>query len=100
MLVLIYISHSLIILPNIIYILAFLAFIFSSRHLLNTLLALEFLALSTYFIIIFSYRMLINEYFCVFLFLAIIVCEGVLGLSLVVLYVRRKGNALIIVPKI
>nr|URX54028.1 NADH dehydrogenase subunit 4L [Neotermes cubanus] len=68
--------------------------VFSSnrKHLLATLLSLEFMVLSL-FIIIYFYLCLFNyELYFVMLFLVFSVCEGSLGLSILVSMVRGFGN--------
>nr|ARH54672.1 NADH dehydrogenase subunit 4L [Stenurella nigra] len=68
--------------------------VFSSKrkHLLLMLLSLEFIVLSLYFGI-FIYLMMLNyEYFFSMIFLTMSVCEGALGLSILVLMIRTHGN--------
>ena len=69
-----------------------LSFIFSNKHLLNILLRLEFIVLCL-FIVLFLYLNFFNfeQYFRIF-FLVFSVCEGVLGLSLLVSIIRSHGN--------
>lgn len=68
------------------------SFIYSYKHLLNMLLRLEFIVLSL-FLILFFFLNLINYelYFSIF-FLTFSVCEGVLGLSILVSIIRSHGN--------
>lgn len=68
------------------------SFIYSYKHLLNILLRLEFIVLSL-FLILFFFLNLINYelYFSIF-FLTFSVCEGVLGLSILVSIIRSHGN--------
>lgn len=68
------------------------SFIFSYKHLLNILLSLEFIVLSL-FIFLFIYLNFLNyeQYFSIF-FLVFSVCEGVLGLSILVAIIRSHGN--------
>nr|ALO77608.1 NADH deshydrogenase subunit 4L [Hemipeplus sp. HEM01] len=68
--------------------------VFSSKrkHLLLMLLSLEMLVLSVFFIL-FMYLSLINlEYFFCMIFLTFSVCEGALGLSILVSLIRTHGN--------
>nr|QZP41209.1 NADH dehydrogenase subunit 4L [Geoscapheus dilatatus] len=68
--------------------------VFSSnrKHLLTTLLSLEFIVLILY-MTFFNYLNLFNfELFFVVFFLTFSVCEGVLGLSLLVSMIRSYGN--------
>jgi NADH-ubiquinone oxidoreductase chain 4L len=68
------------------------SFIFSNKHLLNVLLRLEFIVLSL-FVFLFFYLNFFNfeQYFRIF-FLVFRVCEGVLGLSILVAIIRSHGN--------
>nr|YP_009918063.1 NADH dehydrogenase subunit 4L [Ephemerella sp. Yunnan-2018]QLP88965.1 NADH dehydrogenase subunit 4L [Ephemerella sp. Yunnan-2018] len=69
-------------------------YVFSSRrkHLLMTLLSLEFIALSLYMLM---YLFLVtkgSELYFTMVFLTFIVCEGALGLSILVSIIRTHGN--------
>lgn len=68
------------------------SFVFSYKHLLNILLRLEFIVLSL-FIFLFIYLNFISyeQYFRIY-FLVFSVCEGVLGLSILVSIIRSHGN--------
>lgn len=69
-----------------------ISFISRTKHLLVTLLRLEFIVLALYFILFFIVNLLsIREYLAV-VFLTIAVCEGALGLSLLVAITRTHGN--------
>nr|YP_011017978.1 NADH dehydrogenase subunit 4L [Acromantis japonica]ASY98500.1 NADH dehydrogenase subunit 4L [Acromantis hesione]WQG15335.1 NADH dehydrogenase subunit 4L [Acromantis japonica] len=68
--------------------------VFSSKrkHLLMTLLSLEFIVLIL-FIILYNYLLLMNgELYMTMFFLSFAVCEGVLGLSILVSMIRTHGN--------
>nr|YP_010586052.1 NADH dehydrogenase subunit 4L [Apsilochorema hwangi]UZZ43788.1 NADH dehydrogenase subunit 4L [Apsilochorema hwangi] len=66
---------------------------FSNRkHLLIILLSLEFLML-VLFLFLFFYCVYINsEFYFLMLFLVISVCEGSLGLSILISIIRTHGN--------
>lgn len=68
------------------------SFIFVYKHLLNILLSLEYIVLSL-FLILFIFLCFFNYelYFCLY-FLTFSVCEGVLGLSILVSIIRTHGN--------
>uniref|UniRef100_UPI0030FF3966 NADH dehydrogenase subunit 4L n=1 Tax=Neopanorpa quadristigma TaxID=2521360 RepID=UPI0030FF3966 len=69
-------------------------FVFSSKrkHLLVTLLSLEFIVLSL-FMILFLYLNYYNyETYFSMMFLVFSVCEGALGLSILVSMIRTHGN--------
>nr|WQM87278.1 NADH dehydrogenase subunit 4L [Esakia johorensis] len=62
------------------------------KHLLLTLLSLEYLVVVIFFslfIFLFSYM---GEYYFIIFFLTFSVCEGVLGLSVLVSMIRSHGN--------
>nr|YP_009485652.1 NADH dehydrogenase subunit 4L [Velinus nodipes]AVZ00788.1 NADH dehydrogenase subunit 4L [Velinus nodipes] len=62
------------------------------KHLLLTLLSLEFLALSLYFcMFIFLSNYYMNYYFLL-IFLTFVVCEGALGLGILVCLIRSQGS--------
>nr|AII02449.1 NADH dehydrogenase subunit 4L [Stigmella roborella] len=67
-------------------------FISKRKHLLIVLLSLEFIMLSLYFFILIY--LLMMEYMMYFLmvFLVFSVCEGALGLSILVSMIRTHGN--------
>nr|AML26022.1 NADH dehydrogenase subunit 4L [Staphylinidae sp. BMNH 1274245] len=69
-----------------------LTFTFKRKHLLLMLLSLEFIILSLYiymFVILSSFS---YENYFVMIFLTMSVCEGVLGLSIMVSMLRMFGN--------
>nr|YP_010238870.1 NADH dehydrogenase subunit 4L [Anoplophora horsfieldi]QTE20919.1 NADH dehydrogenase subunit 4L [Anoplophora horsfieldi]QTV20883.1 NADH dehydrogenase subunit 4L [Anoplophora horsfieldi] len=68
--------------------------VFSSKrkHLLIMLLSLEFIMISLYFNILIYLSYLSYEYFFSMIFLTMSVCEGALGLSVLVLMIRTHGN--------
>nr|QUS64009.1 NADH dehydrogenase subunit 4L [Zoodes fulguratus] len=61
------------------------------KHLLLMLLSLEFIVLSLY-LNIFIYLSLLNDYFFSMIFLTMSVCEGSLGLAILVMMIRACGN--------
>lgn len=69
-----------------------LVFRIKRKHLLLILLRLEFIVLSIYLILFIYLRFLGEEYFFSMVFLTFRVCEGVLGLSILVSLIRRHGN--------
>nr|YP_009694032.1 NADH dehydrogenase subunit 4L [Amphinemura longispina]QEI04300.1 NADH dehydrogenase subunit 4L [Amphinemura longispina] len=67
-------------------------FVSKRKHLLLTLLSLEFIVLSLFFSL-FLYLNLTNyELFFSMVFLTFSVCEGALGLSILVSMIRTHGN--------
>nr|UBU97890.1 NADH dehydrogenase subunit 4L [Myrmecophilus kubotai] len=67
------------------------AFCSLSKHLLMTLLSLEFLMLSVFLMNV-IYLSLIGGLYFSMVFLTFIVCEGALGLGILVSLVRFYGN--------
>nr|YP_009117997.1 NADH dehydrogenase subunit 4L [Brachythemis contaminata]AJE75785.1 NADH dehydrogenase subunit 4L [Brachythemis contaminata] len=67
------------------------SFVFKRKHLLSTLLSLEFIVLSLFFYIFFVLLSYFELYFLMY-FLTLGVCEGVLGLGILVSMIRSHGN--------
>nr|UPL65827.1 NADH dehydrogenase subunit 4L [Alloeorhynchus sp.] len=78
--------------PLLMFITSMMVFCSARKHLLLTLLSLEMLVLSL-FLILFNF---ILNYGCgayfIFIFLTFSVCEGCLGLSILVSLIRSHGN--------
>nr|APX39203.1 NADH dehydrogenase subunit 4L [Crepidodera aurata] len=80
------------------YVLSFLfvsgtiSFIFNRKHLLLMLLSLEFIVISLYLNMFLYLSNMSYEFFFSMIFLTMSVCEGALGLSLLILMVRVCGN--------
>nr|UFP91248.1 NADH dehydrogenase subunit 4L [Lucanus kanoi kanoi] len=69
-----------------------LSFCMNRKHMLLMLLSLEFIVISLFFGL-YMYLELYNwEYYFVLIFLTVSVCEGVLGLALLVMLMRAYGN--------
>nr|ARH54633.1 NADH dehydrogenase subunit 4L [Scaphidema metallicum] len=68
------------------------SFSLNRKHLLLLLLSLEFLVISLFYTMFYYFSYLGNEYFFSMIFLTFSVCEGVLGLSLMVSLIRVHGN--------
>lgn len=75
-----------------IFIMGIISFVLSRKHLLSILLSLEYIVLSL-FIILISWLILLGyqEFFRI-IFLIFSVCEGALGLSILVSLIRTHGN--------
>ncbi len=78
--------------PYLLFFLRILVFISNQKHLLSILLRLEFIVLSLFINIIFFFNLFIFERYFSIVFLVLRVCEGVLGLSILVSLVRTHGN--------
>jgi NADH-ubiquinone oxidoreductase chain 4L len=68
------------------------SFVFNYTHLLNRLLTLELLSVITYLLITVVLTFVGAELFYLLFFLVLIVCEGVLGLSLLISLVHSHGE--------
>nr|YP_010962595.1 NADH dehydrogenase subunit 4L [Euphausia crystallorophias]WNI01997.1 NADH dehydrogenase subunit 4L [Euphausia crystallorophias] len=62
------------------------------KHLLNTLLSLEYIMLSVFWLMVLSLSLMGQEVFFSLFFLTFAACEGALGLALLVSIVRSHGN--------
>lgn len=78
--------------PIFLFISGVIVFVFNCKHLLAILLSLEFIVLRL-FIFLYIYLNLYNfENFFSIIFLTFRVCEGALGLSILVSIIRTHGN--------
>nr|AML26519.1 NADH dehydrogenase subunit 4L [Staphylinidae sp. BMNH 1274674] len=76
----------------IMYMCGIVSFSINRKHLLLMLLSLEFIMISLYFfIVIYLSSFNFEMYFCL-IFLTMSVCEGVLGLAVLVSLIRFSGN--------
>nr|QXG82668.1 NADH dehydrogenase subunit 4L [Curculionidae sp. BMNH 1042554] len=80
----------------IMYISAILVFIFKCKHLLLMLLSLEISVISLYLGLFCFLSSMNYEFFFLMGFLTMSVCEGALGLSLLVSMIRIHGNDFIL----
>nr|QYC36469.1 NADH deshydrogenase subunit 4L [Sympetrum striolatum] len=67
------------------------SFVSKRKHLLSTLLSLEFIVLGLFFYIFFVLAFYFELYFLMY-FLTFGVCEGALGLGILVSMIRSHGN--------
>nr|AXA45535.1 NADH dehydrogenase subunit 4L [Paederus fuscipes] len=82
----------LIFISMLMYIMGLLSFCLKRKHFLLMLLSLEFIVLSLY-LNMFIYLSYFNfEYYFSMIFLTMSVCEGALGLSILVSIIRTHGN--------
>lgn len=75
-----------------IFICGLVSFCINRKHLLIILLSLEFVVLSLFIIIFIFLSFLSFESYFSLIFLTISVCEGALGLSILVSLIRTHGN--------
>nr|YP_009948201.1 NADH dehydrogenase subunit 4L [Pieris napi]QOH97369.1 NADH dehydrogenase subunit 4L [Pieris napi]UBU96186.1 NADH dehydrogenase subunit 4L [Pieris rapae] len=67
-------------------------FVSKHKHLLIVLLSLEFIVLSIYFLMMYYFLMMNYDMYMLMVFLVFSVCEGALGLSILVSMIRTFGN--------
>nr|AXS64812.1 NADH dehydrogenase subunit 4L [Cleridae sp. 1 KM-2017] len=76
----------------ILFILGGLSFSMKRKHLLMMLLSLEFMVLSLFLGLFFYFNSFNYEFFFSMIYITFSVCEGALGLSLLVCMIRTHGN--------
>nr|UOU84963.1 NADH dehydrogenase subunit 4L [Empis opaca] len=74
------------------FLMGIIVFISNRKHLLSMLLSLEFIVLSLFFLLFIYLNFLNFENFFSMMFLTFSVCEGALGLSILVSMIRTHGN--------
>nr|YP_009463596.1 NADH dehydrogenase subunit 4L [Argynnis sagana]AUW36022.1 NADH dehydrogenase subunit 4L [Argynnis sagana] len=67
-------------------------FVSKHKHLLITLMSLEFIVLSIFFFMLLYFMMIDYNMYMLMVFLVFSVCEGALGLSILVSMIRTHGN--------
>lgn len=75
-----------------IFFIGIIVFVSNRKHLLVTLISLEFIVLLIYLYIYIYLRLIEYEIYFRIVFLTIRVCEGSLGLSILVSLIRTHGN--------
>nr|UJG45289.1 NADH dehydrogenase subunit 4L [Beris vallata] len=80
------------IIPLLLFIMGVFVFISNRKHLLSMLLSLEFIVLSLFLMLFIYLNYFNNSMFFSMMFLVFSVCEGVLGLSMLVSMIRSHGN--------
>nr|AMN09038.1 NADH dehydrogenase subunit 4L [Pedicia sp. ZK-2016] len=78
--------------PIFLFISGVMVFVFNCKHLLAMLLSLEFIVLSLFYFLYIFLNMYNFENFFSVMFLTFSVCEGALGLSILVSMIRTHGN--------
>nr|QNE85799.1 NADH dehydrogenase subunit 4L [Tipula flavolineata] len=69
-----------------------MVFVFNCKHLLVMLLSLEFMVLSVFMLMVIYLSLYNYEMFFSMLYLTFCVCEGALGVSILVFMIRTHGN--------
>nr|YP_010274861.1 NADH dehydrogenase subunit 4L [Mooreana trichoneura]UJV31554.1 NADH dehydrogenase subunit 4L [Mooreana trichoneura] len=67
-------------------------FVYNHKHLLIMLLSLEFIVLSIYMMLVLYLNYMEFEIYILMIFLVFSVCEGALGISILVSMIRSHGN--------
>nr|YP_010360292.1 NADH dehydrogenase subunit 4L [Spirama retorta]UNQ84434.1 NADH dehydrogenase subunit 4L [Spirama retorta] len=67
-------------------------FVLKHKHLLIVLLSLEFIVLSIFFLMLIFLNYIEYDMYMLMVFLVFSVCEGALGLSILVSLIRTHGN--------
>nr|YP_005089283.1 NADH dehydrogenase subunit 4L [Libythea celtis]YP_010879511.1 NADH dehydrogenase subunit 4L [Libythea lepita]ADP01770.1 NADH dehydrogenase subunit 4L [Libythea celtis]WHE44875.1 NADH dehydrogenase subunit 4L [Libythea lepita] len=76
----------------IMYLFGNMIFVSKQKHLLIVLMSLEFIVLSIFFLMLLYLSMISYDMYMLMVFLVFSVCEGALGLSILVLMIRTHGN--------
>nr|YP_010417069.1 NADH dehydrogenase subunit 4L [Lacera noctilio]USC54656.1 NADH dehydrogenase subunit 4L [Lacera noctilio] len=76
----------------IMFIIGNLIFVLKHKHLLIVLLSLEFIVLSIFFFMLIFLNYIEYDMYMLMVFLVFSVCEGALGLSILVSLIRTHGN--------
>nr|QOY24518.1 NADH dehydrogenase subunit 4L [Chamaepsila rosae] len=79
-------------LPSILFISGIFGYVSNRKHLLSTLLILEYIVLSLFFMLFIYLNIMNFELYFSMMFLTFSVCEGALGLSILVSMIRTYGN--------
>nr|YP_010597230.1 NADH dehydrogenase subunit 4L [Polyommatus amorata]WAK98815.1 NADH dehydrogenase subunit 4L [Polyommatus amorata] len=67
-------------------------FVSKKKHLLIMLMSLEFIVLILYFLLMLYLMNIMFNMYMLMIFLVLTVCEGALGLSILVSMIRTHGN--------
>nr|YP_010895245.1 NADH dehydrogenase subunit 4L [Psilota anthracina]WJW73810.1 NADH dehydrogenase subunit 4L [Psilota anthracina] len=79
-------------LPTFLLMMGIFIFISNRKHLLSMLLSLEYIVLSLFYLLFIYLNMMNYENYFSMVFMTFSVCEGVLGLSILVSMIRSYGN--------
>lgn len=69
-----------------------ISYVLNNKHLLSILLRLEFIVLGLFFILFYMFLLYSFDIIFILVFLTFRVCEGALGLSILVSMIRTHGN--------
>nr|ALY11325.1 NADH dehydrogenase subunit 4L [Tambocerus sp. PY-2015] len=74
------------------YIMSLLSLMVIRKHIFMCLLSLEFLVVSLFLMYMYNFLMFSHGFYCVVMMMVFFVCEGVLGLGILVSMIRCYGN--------
>nr|YP_010238593.1 NADH dehydrogenase subunit 4L [Oestrus ovis]QTE20650.1 NADH dehydrogenase subunit 4L [Oestrus ovis] len=77
---------------SILFIMGVITFVLNRKHLLSMLLSLEYIVLSLFLLVLIYLNLMNFENFFSMMFLVFSVCEGSLGISILVSMIRTHGN--------
>nr|YP_010309870.1 NADH dehydrogenase subunit 4L [Tethea albicostata]UMR54984.1 NADH dehydrogenase subunit 4L [Tethea albicostata] len=83
---------NMMIVSFVMFILGNMIFVSKHKHLLVVLLSLEFIVLSIFFLMLIYFIMVDYDMYMLMVFLVFSVCEGALGLSILISMIRTHGN--------
>ncbi|NP_150610.1 NADH dehydrogenase subunit 4L (mitochondrion) [Limulus polyphemus] len=86
------INFNEVLLGILVYFLGLMSFLSNRKHLLSMLLSLEFMVLGSFLLMVRLVGGSLGEESFLLFFLTMVVCEGSLGLSILVLVIRSHGN--------
>lgn len=84
--------YNIILIVIFIFVIGNLIFVSKHKHLLIILLSLEFIVLRIFLFILLTLRYINYNIYILMVFLVFAVCEGALGLSILVSIIRTHGN--------
>nr|YP_010693031.1 NADH dehydrogenase subunit 4L [Rhagoletis completa]WCB98212.1 NADH dehydrogenase subunit 4L [Rhagoletis completa] len=79
-------------LPCFLFLIGIFTFVSNRKHLLSMLLSLEYIVLNLFFLLFIYLNLMNHSSFFSMVFLTFSVCEGALGLSILVSMIRTHGN--------
>lgn len=79
-------------LPCFLFLIGIFVFVSNRKHLLSMLLRLEYIVLNLFFLLFIYLNLIDYRRFFSIIFLTFRVCEGALGLSILVSIIRTHGN--------
>nr|YP_010022481.1 NADH dehydrogenase subunit 4L [Cathayia obliquella]QON98854.1 NADH dehydrogenase subunit 4L [Cathayia obliquella] len=85
-------TFNMLIVLIIMFLMGNMIFVSKRKHLLIVLLSLEFIVLSIFFFFLIYLSMININMYMLMVFLVFSVCEGALGLSILVSMIRTHGN--------